>query len=1581
MKVPLPSTLRAQQRLLGFFYKSLIIALSFILATSTLLSSITPKLAFAESKQISVVDHIHNPYSSSDASAFFRTDKGVSYCAQGYLKGPQVGQKLDFYGNLGIPELDYVLYHGYDGKIVTSVAGLNAELSEVATALAVWLAIDTQRPDVLTFSGNTETYHGNRYARERWEKNPRAEVKQAAWQLYQAGLAYKEAGGGGLEAGTAQLWLNNTTNEHGVKPYQALLTANKKVEVSVKFSKVSAKASFTAGNSEYSLAGAEYDIYRASSNEKVAHIVTGSDGSASYKLLPNIDYYAIETKAPKGFKLNPEKHYFTAKQTSAAEELVDDPGHVLLSIRKKDSATLGMAQPGATLAGAEYTVIDANGETHTGITNDKGNLVIQDLPLGKIRITETKAPKGYKLDTAIHEFVVKNTQLNDAGIFELEPEDDFREDVKAFDIEIAKFKGVLEQKDDYDGAATPAQGVSFEIISNTTNKTVATITTNKNGFATTRTTDKPWYGAGMRNERIQGALPYDEHGYTVREVASTVPAGYKKVADWTISAAEQVDGALLQYIRDDAPLSSRIQIVKVDAESGNTVALAGFAFKVKREDGSYVVQTNHYPNTKKLDTFVTDESGMVTLPERLGSGTYTVEEVAAVKPYLLNTEPATFTVASREDAIKPLIMVKIKDHAAKGTIELTKLDSETRNALTGAEFDVVAAEAIKRPDGTVEAVQGQILDHLITNKQGRATSKELPLGSGYAHYQLKETKAPSGYVLKTTPIDVSLSYKDQTTKLVTTSVDATNTPSETKIKKLVKDTTDTLSGVSFGLWSASDEIGIHPEDAGTFAIRADHAQKLELSRVIDTATLAPVALNQDIRLTLQDEKGTSYEVGETEQILAPGTYKVFATREGHALSLKTDTLSVLAGHSYSLDLARHLFGMDVKVVDSPIKGARRVLHYNEQDDVYTATALTRGDYKLLADNKVIDTITLDDTRATFATLSKGKLEQVPVLLTSGTSVVEKTTDKNGFISYKRLAPSSYRITELSTRPGYVLDPRIHYVTVDEEGMTEGKAIHTITAENDYTKLDFSKRDIANEEALVGAKLEVLDEKGKLIESWTSTKEDHRINALPQGVYTLVERLTPKSYDEATQVSFEVKDTGEVQRVVMYDTPISITGTLDKRQEIADPIHPYTEANGDNNNTAKTKVSDTGDYSYTLDFRNTSNTWVDEFSVTDNLRAAEAGLATLTSITTPQASKDFNGKLNVWVKTNMDAPRATPANETLNDGHINPWLAHEANKVKLGSDGRALDYTNWQLLADGVDATRARELKLDALGLRADEKVVAIRFEFGRVEAGFTTRVGAWERENLKAQHDDIEDADALAQANGTKDGVVLRPAIIHMQVTDAYRAGIVLENQAQLDLYRNGGDEPGLEDHDEDEVAQTPKEATREIGTSFTDKDGKKTVRPGEKTELVDEVSYTGLEVGIEHTITGTIMDKATGKALLDKDGHEMVSTTTFTPEKVDGAAKVIFSIDTTNLNGHDLVAFEEMSIKVSDQDESGKERERVRIVAEHKDIHDMGQTVQVRDKALEQTGDALPLAALVITSIATGVASVLIHTRKKHLT
>ena len=104
-------------------------------------------------------------------------------------------------------------------------------------------------------------------------------------------------------------------------------------------------------------------------------------------------------------------------------------------------------------------------------------------------------------------------------------------------------------------------------------------------------------------------MPYDAAGYTIREVDSTVPEGFDHVDDWTISADDLVDGTTKYYSVIDKTLNSRIQIVKTDAETGNTVPLSGFKFQVLDSNGETMSFADPYDVNGTVDTFTTDDAG------------------------------------------------------------------------------------------------------------------------------------------------------------------------------------------------------------------------------------------------------------------------------------------------------------------------------------------------------------------------------------------------------------------------------------------------------------------------------------------------------------------------------------------------------------------------------------------------------------------------------------------------------------------------------------------------------------------------------------------------------------------------------------------------------------------------------------------------------------------------------------------------------------------------------------------------------------------------------------------------------------
>lgn len=102
--------------------------------------------------------------------------------------------------------------------------------------------------------------------------------------------------------------------------------------------------------------------------------------------------------------------------------------------------------------------------------------------------------------------------------------------------------------------------------------------------------------------------------------------------------------------------------------------MAGASFKLKDAEGNTVTQTIYYPKKQTLDTFTTDESGCVTLPEEVGWGLYTIEEIASPKGYLIRTESLPVFVGKTGDTADQVyeLDIEIPNEAVMGQIRLEK---------------------------------------------------------------------------------------------------------------------------------------------------------------------------------------------------------------------------------------------------------------------------------------------------------------------------------------------------------------------------------------------------------------------------------------------------------------------------------------------------------------------------------------------------------------------------------------------------------------------------------------------------------------------------------------------------------------------------------------------------------------------------------------------------------------------------------------------------------------------------------------------------------------------------------------------
>lgn len=288
------------------------------------------------------------------------------------------------------------------------------------------------------------------------------------------------------------------------------------------------------------------------------------------------------------------------------------------------------------------------------------------------------------------------------------------------------------------------------------------------------------------------------------------------------------DGQTYRYLANNRNFESYIKIVKVDAETGKVIPLAGAGFRLYRPDGSLITQTFTYPEVTSIDTFYTNSEGYLITPEKLEYGTgYSLVEVSAPYGYTLNSEPVYFDVtadnATEENAVTVVEVTK-PNTAQKGVIRISKsgevFSSVTEadgiyqpvfavKGLTGAVYEITAAEDIVTPDGTRRASAGEVVDTVTTDETGLAESKPLYLGK----YEIREITAPGGYVLNTEIRTAELAYAEQEIEIAETAADFYNERQKAAVSldKVLEQNEQfgigmngEITAVTFGLFAAED---------------------------------------------------------------------------------------------------------------------------------------------------------------------------------------------------------------------------------------------------------------------------------------------------------------------------------------------------------------------------------------------------------------------------------------------------------------------------------------------------------------------------------------------------------------------------------------------------------------------------------------------------------------------------------------------------------------------------------------------------------------------------------------------------------
>ncbi|MGL4662649.1 MAG: MSCRAMM family protein, partial [Culicoidibacterales bacterium] len=509
------------------------------------------------------------------------------------------------------------------------------------------------------------------------------------------------------------------------------------------------------------LSGAEFMITGTANNGKNVKIegLRTSDftGSVKSPILAEGTYVVTETKSPLGYKSTELSKQILVKtgeestvtfeapvnleeSRSGEIETSKAPGYV--KIEKKDSLT------GEALSGAEFLISGiADDGTEVNVTRlvteeYTGEVVASNVPVGTYKVTETKAPEGYRIDTPSKEVAVISRE----------------ETVLAFTDTLNNKNnfGMIEIHDVDNENHNPIGAAYFVIegITNTGEQIIKEGLTDKDG-------------------NLKRYLP--EGKYTVTQLFT--PQGYNKNQEqWEVTIKKDS----ISEVRVENSLKERTLIItKVDQET--QLPLQGAEFSVQGFSDA---------TGKKVEysNLTTNDSGFIQLSVPFGS--YKITETKAPLGYELSENNIQEIGTDLEGGIFGTWLrfenKKIDDGSEKGKIEILKLDRNTEHALQGAEFDVKTNE-------------GEIKGHLVTDFEGKAHTPALPLGD----YQLVETKAPPGYLLDGEPFNITIDTNGQ---IINKKVYNTKAwPGYVNIIKKDSETGETLGGAEFSITGIADD--------------------------------------------------------------------------------------------------------------------------------------------------------------------------------------------------------------------------------------------------------------------------------------------------------------------------------------------------------------------------------------------------------------------------------------------------------------------------------------------------------------------------------------------------------------------------------------------------------------------------------------------------------------------------------------------------------------------------------------------------------------------------------------------------------
>lgn len=164
-----------------------------------------------------------------------------------------------------------------------------------------------------------------------------------------------------------------------------------------------------------------------------------------------------------------------------------------------------------------------------------------------------------------------------------------------------------------------------------------------------------------------------------------------------------------------------------------------------------------------------------------------------------------------------------------------------------------------------------------------------------------------------------------------------------------------------------------------------------------------------------------------------------------------------------------------------------------------------------------------------------------IIYKAGEEIGIYNLSKEGQLKITGIPMGCVELQEIKTLEGLILDETKYEFRFEQKDNTTKVYTQTLKIKNDTTCVEFSKVDITGDKELIGAGLEIKDENNKIIDSWTSTEETHKIEGLEVGkTYIMTETIVVDGYVKATDIKFTVLSTTEIQKVQMIDKIVEVS---------------------------------------------------------------------------------------------------------------------------------------------------------------------------------------------------------------------------------------------------------------------------------------------------------------------------------------------------------------------------------------------------------------------------------------------------------